>query len=124
MDNQANEWKSENYRLVMDERGLLKVFNGKHTLRKTMSDGAGGIRVEISDVDTCMPEDRKLLAAMDRMPVFSACWGGEQDWCKPRRQLREALLNCGFDSATATTILREARKRCGGKPWDYCPRVW
>jgi len=129
-----SEWKSEQYRAALSEDGLLSVYNGKHTLRKTMSDGAGGIRVEITDADHCRPEDRKMLEWMDRQPVFSACWGGGTDWwvdldagmarwngCKQRRQLREALLNCGFGPKEVSEILRQAKKRCD-KPWNSCPR--
>jgi hypothetical protein len=75
----------------------------------------------------------KLAAEMSRWPVFAATadeddrgWfycdidAGFQRWIgsKPRADVREALVNCGFEPGDIKAML----KACTDEPWSYCPR--
>jgi hypothetical protein len=128
------EWKSEigDYKAVLRDDGLLKVYNGPKVLRETRSDGAGGVTVTEHTLETATGTTHKLLSAMTGKPVFSVCWGGKL-WLvdidcgmqrfngqKPNRELTRAFQNCGFDEDTIKVMITHLKRF----KWDHCPREY
>ena len=129
----SQEFKSEKYTAVLGDDGLLTVRNGPRTLRETRFNADGSVDVTLKTQENAEGTDKKLLAAMDRMPVFVACWAGNRQWnvdidcgmqrfngVKPHGQLVKALKNCGFGKAQIDLML----KLCKKTKWDYCPHQY
>jgi hypothetical protein len=128
------EFKSDQYKAVVQDDGLLTVTNGPRTLRETtFKDGV--ISVDLITQETAPDASyQRLLSRMNQMPVFSACWAGNRRWnvdidcgmsrfngVKPHGQLVKALKNCMFDQEQIDEIIT----LCKSTPkWDYCPRQW
>lgn len=119
------EATSEKAKAVVDDHGLLKVYNVQPgVLREIKSTPEGGIEVTVHTRS-------KLLNILNRMPAFAACWGGKEwhvdiecglarfNGIKPERALKTGLYNAGFSKAQIDDLLKE----CKSKPlWDFCPR--
>lgn len=127
------EFRSEKYIATVSDDGLITVRNGPKVLRETKFLPDGSVDVTLKTAENSTGADRKLLQAMDRMPVFTACWAGDRQWnvdidcgfqrfngVKPHGQLVKALKNCDFDQEQIKEIVALGKT----KKWDYCPRQW
>ena len=127
-----HKFRSEKYMAVVSDDGLITVRNGPKVLRETKFTADGGVDVTLKTVENSTGADRKLLEALERMPVFMACRAGDRQWnvdidcgfqrfngVKPQGQLVKALKNCGFEQGQIKEILAICKK---AEKWDCCPR--
>ena len=124
------ETLSAEYRAVVENDGLLKVYNlGDHPFRKTVYRPDGSVEIHTEPTSKA---ERILVAHMSATPVFAAGYDGKQHYWVDRaagacrqsdvllsgRAIGKALWNCGF-------LLKDIKKilmRCRQHRWDHCPR--
>ena len=128
------EFESSKYHAIVGDNGTLTVRNGPRVLRETTISKNGRLRVKKITQKTAPDEStRQLLANMNRMPVFCACWGGGHKWhvdidcgfqrfngVKANSEVLKALENCMFDQEQIDEIVA----LCKETKHKHCPRQW
>lgn len=116
----------------MRDDGLLKVFPLAPRQIHIQHYVQGQVTLEWINEETALTaSDKRLLANLNRMPLFAATYAGGSEWhvdldcgaqrwigTKTTRELSKALSMCDFDSETKKKIMAEGRKH----KWDFVPR--
>jgi len=113
--------------------GVLTVERNYEVELQVTKVGLEGTTVKTVGREEADSSEKRLLAGLNRMPLFCATYQGDGEWscdisagfqrCRAYqtgKAVGNALRKCGFGNKDIAQILRAARQVVG----EWCPRQW